>query len=1031
MLGKPAKGNLMFNLMMRSVDSLLQALSTSLKQPLTAFCDLDTADGDALVSNVGDYQTYIRLDGMRKMLTSADIASGASALREGVASALKVKGHAIQACFAYDPARSRPLVDRQVSGTRRIADAVGLDLADLFEERRRTWSSRMAWEESTMAFWTRTSTLTREAQKYEKAEQRKALAGAPNLRECQGIWRTRGMVAEQHRGFVDSAVAALDGIGVGVSRLTAREALASMREAIYPDTAGSGWVAHLPGRNVMPRIREQGKEGGWLERDDASGLLWDPIADQMFRDDAHGLGARQVRIGELDWTGIDMQRGPETPRAFVELLRALRRSRTPFRIAFLIEGADDSLMRFKRMAATLLAVASPANRRIHDDLERLEALRIAGQDSLVKLRVSLATWAPCGESALLRQRAASLASALGSWGVCQASVLAGDPLEAVMSSAPGLAIGSTAPVHAAILSEVLGMMPWNRPGSPWSEGSMLFSTAEGVPYHYDPTGSLRQTMFTLIFGEPGHGKSMLSNSLILALCLSAAALTSAGARLPLVGILDIGTSSKGLILLLQAALPPARRHEAVYIRYENSVEFAVNPFDTQLACRDPIPPEMAFLQNLLSLACTPIGSNKPFEGMDGLAGATLAEAYRLASDMRDNSQPKVYNPAVVPEAASALRRHRIELREDARWWDVVDALCDVGEHHLASLAQRHAVPVLADLIEAVRAPHIQHQYGKVEPGTGESLIETFQRYVTGLIEWLPNLSRPTVFETGSARVIVLDLEDVAPSGSARDDRQTEIMYVMGHHILSRNLFLRPGYVAYVPERMRAYHRKRFTEVYETIKRLVLDEIHRASASERVMDLLKRGWREGRKHRVHISMSSQMLRDFPDGLVAHATEVFILGAGNEETNIEAGERFHLSEAGRQVVRHRLKGPGSGGPEMGGGAPFLARLSLTTGLVEQLLVNTLGAREIWALSTRPQDVALRDRLYAAVGHAEAWRRLATIFPAGTALAEVERRVSELTRGGVEESRASTQVVDSLAQELLDGKGLGLALVPRLAA
>ena len=118
-------------------------------------------------------------------------------------------------------------------------------------------------------------------------------------------------------------------------------------------------------------------------------------------------------------------------------------------------------------------------------------------------------------------------------------------------------------------------------------------------------------------------------------------------------------------------------------------------------------------------------------------------------------------------------------------------------------------------------------------------------------------------------------------------------------------------------------------------------------------------------------------------------------------------------------------------MGGGAPFLARLSLTTGLVEQLLVNTLGAREIWALSTRPQDVALRDRLYAAIGHTEAWRRLATIFPSGTALAEVERRVSELTRGGVEEGRANSQVVDGLAQELLDGKGLGLALVPRLAA
>ena len=51
------------------------------------------------------------------------------------------------------------------------------------------------------------------------------------------------------------------------------------------------------------------------------------------------------------------------------------------------------------------------------------------------------------------------------------------------------------------------------------------------------------------------------------------------------------------------------------------------------------------------------------------------------------------------------------------------------------------------------------------------------------------------------------------------------------------------------------------------------------------------------------------------------------------------------------------------------------------VEQMLYNSLDPVELWALSTRPADVALRDRLYAALGAAETWQRLSRIFPLGT--------------------------------------------------
>jgi len=354
----------------------------------------------------------------------------------------------------------------------------------------------------------------------------------------------------------------------------------------------------------------------------------------------------------------------------------------------------------------------------------------------------------------------------------------------------------------------------------------------------------------------------------------------------------------------------------------------------------------------------------------------------------------------------------------------VDALCDRGEHRLAGLAQRHAVPLLEDLMTAMRSPAITHLYSKPKAQTDETLIELFERYVTALIDWLPNISQPTVFDTGDARVIVLDLEDVAPAGSPRDDRQTEIMYLMGRHILGRDMFLRPGYVRYVPERVRAYHRRRFSEVKETTKRLCYDEFHRAGGRPRIVAQVQIDRREGRKHNLQIALCSQMLRDFPPELVQQATGIFLLGAGNEDANAEAARRFNLSPAGAQVVRHRLKGPGRNGE----GAPFLALFSLRAGArVEQMLYNSLGSVELWALSTRPADVALRDRLYAALGAAETWQRLSRVFPLGTAETEVDRRREELVRSGEEDGQAQRSVVEGLSRELIDGTGLGIVLRP----
>ncbi|MGI4795627.1 MAG: hypothetical protein ACRYG8_16450, partial [Janthinobacterium lividum] len=90
------------------------------------------------------------------------------------------------------------------------------------------------------------------------------------------------------------------------------------------------------------------------------------------------------------------------------------------------------------------------------------------------------------------------------------------------------------------------------------------------------------------------------------------------------------------------------------------------------------------------------------------------------------------------------------------------------------------------------------------------------------------------------------------------------------------------------------------------------------------------------------------------------------------------RFQLSEAAADVVRHKLKGP----DENGSGSPFPAIIDADQVRYEQMLVNSLGPVELWALSTTPTDVALRNRLYERIGFSEGLRRLSRVFQTGTA-------------------------------------------------
>jgi len=992
---------------MNILDKILAPFQTALKQSVESFIRLETADGDTtLVSTDGSLITYVKIDGSRQIIGEEEykfIIEG-STIKFGAR--FDRQGHAMQVFFVRDPNRVKSDLTRLMRASRAAATDTGLAVDDIFEERVRHLSRYLSYEESYFVLWTRPSILT-------KNEVTRAKKEAHNKKWVNAGFSQNPMAAidalrTRHKSYVAAIMSSIDELGIRGEVMEVHDAMRAIKNNLYPTKAHENWRACLPGDPIPSRAP--------MDKRDVSDVLWPPIKQQLALADARVINESIVRMGDLLWGGIDITLAPMDPSPFPMLLNRLFDAKVPYRISFLIEGGGAYATAMKSFAATIMGVTNALNKQVKFSLEGLQ--RLARKEPVIRLRVSVATWAPADNMKLMQDRLSNLVQSVESWGYCQVSEFSGDPLDTVMSSAMGIHCAGTAPTAIAPMYEVMKLLPWQRPSSPFENGAMLFRTPDGKVWPYQTGTNLTTTWFDLIFAQPGAGKSVLLNSMNTATCL-----TPGISKLPYVAIIDIGPSSAGMISMIKSALPENRKHEAEHYRLRMTNEYAVNPFDTQLGCRYPLMDARSYLVELMTLLCTPPGHDSPYDGMQQLAGLVVDEMYRWRDDAAANSEPRGYLPRLDPEVDEALQKNNIHLPADPYWWDVVDRMFDAGEITMAIRAQRHAAPVLADSITASRRPQIRSLLEQTAVGvTAENVINAFERMITSAVREFPILSGVTQFDVSQARLCALDLMDVSPQGDETADRQTSIMYMLARHTLVSNWWIGPEMIDKIPEKFRPWHELRVQDVMETPKRLCYDEFHRTSRSNAVRAQVVRDVREGRKRSVQIALSSQLLDDFDDDMVDLATGVWVLGAAISDQAVDnIQERFGLSETARNVIRYKLTGPKASG------APALLVLGTTEGRFEQHLINTLGPIELWALSTSSEDVAIRTRLYDKLGASRARQMLAANFPGGSARGEIKRRIIMLAEKGETRSAALNEVIKTIVNELIEAAGESLTKRP----
>jgi intracellular multiplication protein IcmB len=982
------------------IDSVMAWFSTELKQTAESYCDLETADDKTtLVARDGSLISLIKVAGVTKLVGAEEFDTIHAGITQSLRASLKRPGHVVQAYFYYDKTAVKPVLEEILSPARATATRLKLKLDDLFKERVDFLSKYCAKEELYFVVWTRPSALSGEQMNRAIKDKLELIRTnkIPPYKNGQNLLAALPDIRESHASFARSLVSDFSGLSIACELLEVHDAVLAIRNSIDPDFTDLDWRAVLPGDKVP--IREVRPAANEL-----SGLMYPPLARQVFPRDAEAIDLRTIRVGDRIYTSIFIDLFPQDLKSFIQLFARTLATQVPWRMSYLIQSGGLAAMGFKSMMAGILSWTAAHNALVNDSVNLLRTLETNTDDAMVKLQVSLATWAPEGNLKLLRTRAAELAKAVEGWGSCEVSEVSGDVFGGFVSSALAFTANSVAIPSIAPLTDVTYMLPFTRPASSWTHGALLLRSPDGKPWPYQPGSSQQTTWIDLMYARPGSGKSVLSNAINLALCLSGGLL-----RLPRIAIVDIGPSSSGLISLLREALPPEDRHLVAYHRLRMTPENSINPFDTQLGTRFPTAQERGFLVNFITLLATPLGADRPYDGVSDMAGLVVDELYKY---LADDAKPHPYTKGIDLLVDDILGEIGFMRDERTTWWEVTDALFLAGFPHEALLAQRFAMPLLADAAAICRTQVVEDLYGQVKAPTGEPLIQAFSRMISSAVREYPILSNVSQFDIGDARVVSLDLDEVAKSGGDAAERQTAVMYMLARYTLGRHYYLTEDVLVDFPEAYREYHRKRVSEIREDAKRIVYDEFHRTSKARAVRDQVILDMREGRKWNVQIALISQSLDDFDPVMVEFATSVFIMDAGPEQAIKRSTEIFGLTDTARVALKTRVHGPRAGG------ATFLAQFSTKNGINTQLLTSTLGPIELWSFSTTAEDSRIRNKLYLKLGPAEARRVLSNLFPSGSVKSLVEARLATFKeKAGVIEEVNPLSIADTLFQEILD--------------
>lgn len=1022
-----------------SFEALLLHVISMLKTSVEDYCDIETVNGRYnLIAKDGSAISIARFDGLKGITSEAEFDEMVLALADAMETYFKQRGHQLQVVFRMDddPRERLTAITKPQNQT---ADKIGLDVHDLIEETNDIYSKFTHTEDCWLVFWSRPALLdsqelaiqTKERNSFRKQHD------LPSMGDAQNLLKPMPFLEERHNTFVQKICSDLASprFTCSVELIDVREALANVRASIYPDYTADNWKASIPwtyesdAENApkQERMVVRWKENG--QPADASEWLYPPLPQQIMvagaeigdrttktGNESFSLDQSIVRVGSRLYAPLLVMTPPKDPQVFSQLFAALVRGGEleggiqkplPCTISFMMEADGMSMMAMRSVFANILGFTSESNRNISAAHKALLEWQRDGV-CITKLRMTCMTWAPATAEGVkqINMRKRKLWKCMEGWGNPALSENSGDAMMAFQSNIPCLSPKNIGEPCPAPLQEVIRMMPLLRPASPFGRGSIIYRSRDGKILKYQKFSSEQTTWITLLAGKPGSGKSVLMNHNNVESCLA-----PGNTKLPWIGIIDIGISSSGFIDLIRDALPHDKQHLVLYKRLQNDERDCINPLDTPLGQRKPLPKDREFMKNFITTLVTAAErEGKPLEGMSNFVGYIIDKAFTKQSDKVDTAIPETYKEGHAPildEAVKTLPKE-FHLSAATTYWQLVDAFFDAGQLYHAELAQRFAVPTLNTLVSVAASEEVKSEYGNMII-EGRPIIDSFILGVREAVENFPCFSSYTRFDVGSARIMSIDLQDVAISGGPAAYKQTALMYMIARQTFMKKVAFSKEELPYFGTRYRPYFEQIVSELVDDTKILCMDEFHKTGGHEQLKLQILTDGREARKWNMEIILASQLMEDFGD-LCKIATSYFVLDSGTTQTRRWMKEQIGLSDVEETVLARHVHGASKEG------ASFLARFVTKNATYTQLMVATIGPARLWALSTTAEDRKLRTLLYEKMPKTQARALLAKRFPSGSCKSYVEAlRLEDANDAGFDDEQMQDNIINKIANNM----------------
>lgn len=911
-------------------------------------------------------------------------------------------GHKLSFVFERDPEKAeeelRNLLSHQYRGLKRI----GLALSDILDERIEKMAPFVARERAFLVVYTAREAISSNEIRDEEKRRDTVMKSAPGARYGQNpLFQELEGLKIRHDTFVTTLENQFcqGDFGTRIRLMDAREFGLDLREEVERESTSPEWRPFLPGDVAWPH--------GLSKGDDHSTLLSPHLRYQLFNSEPKVEG-NFVHLDGYWHTTLALSLGPQHPETFSELFSKMSRH-LPWRIRMDLMPDGLKILGGKKVVLSMAALL-PSIRPIYDSVQWLE--ETGKSDPVCAMTICASTWGRTKETT--KRNRTLLQKGLQSWGVCEVTGTFGDPLGAWVATMAGASALSIPSMMFPPLSAALALLPLQRPNTPWSDdASIVFSTPDGKIFPVKLASTL-QTKFTeIVAGEPGTGKSVALGA------LSEAILYSGQSNLPFLSYVDKGFSAQGLIRLIRDALPAERKHEVVGLVLENSRSHCKNPFDVQLGMKYPLTPEKEYLLNICETLCVNPETGIPPNAQD--CRQILSKVIDTAYENNADKDPVRYAPTLEPDVDTALDKTGLNHKFDELWWkkatwyEVRDMLFEKGEIKAATRAHYQAMPELSDLQIYLNDADVRTQYGTItREGSGESLLSYIGRCLSDALGTYKMLASRTVFELNAdTRVIAIDLNNVVGGKTRSGQVKTGLMYLYAGQLAAGHYEL-PQYrnelMGHLPDMYQLFHHERLTQLAQEVKTKIYDELHNAKDIPFIMNKLVTQDLENRKFFIRTVLSSQYLNHFPHEILKSANSMYLMQVSHEDLPLLT-EHFGVPAHTAQAFRHI----GSGASPDGSGTHFLACFRLKTGRVVQILKNTLGPKELWALNSNPKDAHLRDQLYDMLDGTTARSILAKAFPTGSA-----ERLINLRQKEAKETDHSN-VINRLASELIAERGL----------